>query len=111
MPEEDASAGEVDHAEIVVGVILPAGDDAAEVVEPGKEAFDLPASSGAAERPAILCTRPPAAIGGDHLDAVGGQQRGVERVAVVSPIADQSRGEVSKEAGVEGGRDEVRLMR
>ena len=54
MPEQDAGAGELQHAEEVLDVIFPAGDEAAGVVEPGKEAFDLPAAASRAQRPAVL---------------------------------------------------------
>jgi hypothetical protein len=48
-------------------------------------------------------------MGGDHLDAVGCHQLFVERVTVITAIADQARREVGEEAGVERGRrDEMR---
>src|SRR3989442_2023811 len=85
-------AGELDHAEVVLEVAFPSGDDAPGVVEPREEAFDFPSSADTAQRPAIL--RPGAAptIRGDHLDPVGAHERVIERVAVVAAVADPSGG-------------------
>jgi hypothetical protein len=50
---------------------FPSRDEAAEVVHPGEEPFDLPASSCSGEasrRPAFSLSV--AAVGRDHLDAV-----------------------------------------
>lgn len=104
-------AGELHHAEVVVEVAFPAGDDATGVVEPGEEAFDFPAPAGAPKRPTVLGARAASAIRGDHLNAVRRHQRLIEAVAVVAPIADQTRGDVGDEARIERGGDEVRLIR
>ncbi len=45
MPQEDYKAAELDHGEEVLLVILPTDDQAAEVMEPGEEAFDFPAAA------------------------------------------------------------------
>ena len=112
MPEEDSGAGQLQHAEKVLDVILPAGDQPAGVVEPGEEAFDLPAPARPTERAPILGRRAtPAAMPGDHLDPVLLAQEAIEGVAVVAAVADQSIRECREEAGVEGGGHEVRLMR
>jgi len=113
MPEEDAGARELNHAEEVLDVIFPPGDGATTVVEPGEEALDFPAPPPAAEGPPILRGRAAAAptMGGDHLDAVALADERIERIAGVATIADQSRGEFREEAGVEGGGDKVRLIR
>jgi hypothetical protein len=50
-------------------------------------------------------------VGRNHLDAITLAEDGIERIAVVPAVADQSRGEGAEEAGVEGGGDEVRLIR
>ncbi len=44
MPEQDAGAREVQHPEKILDVVFPAGDEPAGVMEPGKEALDLPAA-------------------------------------------------------------------
>lgn len=112
MPEEDLGAGQLQHAEEVLDVILPTGDQPAGVVQPGEEAFDLPATAGSTQRASVLGRRAPAAaMPGDHLDAVLLAQDLIEGIAVVAAVADQSIGEFGEEAGVEGGGHEVRLMR
>ena len=113
MPEEDPDAGELDHAEKVLDVIFPARDGAPEVMEPGKEAFDLPAAPTPTEGPPVLrgWAAAAAAMSGDHRDAIALPQERIERVAVVAAVADQSRGELGQEAGVEGRGNEVRLIR
>jgi hypothetical protein len=47
-PEEDNDAGELDESEEIVGVILPADEDAAVPLDPRKEAFDEPTAHVAA---------------------------------------------------------------
>ena len=92
--------------------VLPARDETTGIMQPGEEAFDLPATLGAAERAAVLRSDPATAtMARDHLDAVVREQLRVERITVVPAIPDQSLGEVGEEPGVEGRRDEVRLIR
>ncbi len=45
MPEHDVCTREVQHSEKVVDVVFPTGEKPAGVVEPGEEAFDLPAAA------------------------------------------------------------------
>lgn len=112
MPEEDSGAGQLQHAEEVLDVILPAGDQPAGVVEPGEEAFDLPATASPAQRAPILRRgATAAAMPGNHLDAVLLAQDLIERVAVVPTVTNESVGEIREETGVQRGGDEVRLMR
>jgi hypothetical protein len=61
MPEEDAGAGEMQQAEEVVDVPLPASHKPPEVVEPGKKPFDLPAATRTTDTPPIrvIVRRPP----------------------------------------------------
>ncbi len=80
-------------------------------LEPGKEPLDLPASLRPSQRPAVLGLRASLAIRGDHLDAVLRHQQVVESIAVIAAVADQAPREVGEEARVEGGGDEVWLIR
>ena len=92
-------AGEVDEAEEVFDVVFPSSDEAAVVLHPGKDAFDLPSAPIAAERSAILC--PPLAVRSvrrDHLDAVLSSELFIERIRVVGLIADQSCGQLVEQA-------------
>ncbi len=81
----------MDEAEGVSGVTLPAYDQAAEVMEPREPPLDLPAPPVAAQRPAVL-GRPAAVgtMGRDQFDALF-QQRFIHPIAVVGPVADESR--------------------
>ncbi len=100
------------HRHEVVDVTFPAGDETTEVMQPGEEAFDLPAPPRATQAAAILRdVTTAAAMRGDHLDAVRRHQGLVERVAVIAAIANQPRREIREEAGVEGWGDEVWLIR
>src|SRR3989304_5182698 len=103
----------MEHGEEVFGVIFPAGDEASRVVQPGKEALDLPAAAVAAQGATILRGRIHAAdvVGGDQFDAVAVAQMLIQSLAVVSPVADHLRGEFGEEALLERGFDEFRFMR
>ena len=70
MPEQQVEAGEVHEAEEVLDVVFPAGDQATEVVHPGKESFHLPASAVAAQHTAILGLTSAPTVGSDQFDAV-----------------------------------------
>ena len=91
---------------------LPACDDAAEVVEPGEEPFNLPPSAFAPKRPAILRLRfPMGTVGRDQFDGVGLREMLVESVTVVGAIADQSGREGFDPARRERGVNEPDFMR
>src|SRR3970040_124519 len=93
MPQEDDEAAELEHAEEIGFVKLPAREQSAEVMQPGEEPFDLPAAAIAAECSAILGSiLAVAAIRSDHADAVLAPQLSVERIAVVSRIANHPFG-------------------
>lgn len=112
MPEQDLGAGEMEHPDEVVDVTFPAGDEPPEIVQPGEESLDSPSPSRPPQASTVLgddATTAP--MRGNHLDAVGRHQLFVERVTVVTTIADQARREIGEETGVERGRDEMRLIR
>ena len=88
MPQQDLCARELEKAEEVPDVIFPAGNQASRVVEPGEEAFDLPAPAVPPQGAAVLGTASPRAIGRDHFDAVVVAQLRIEQVAVVPAVAD-----------------------
>jgi hypothetical protein len=56
-PEEDEEASELDEAEEVLRIELPADQQASAPLNPGEEAFDQPAPCISAEPSAILCER------------------------------------------------------
>lgn len=83
-----------------------AGYQTAKVLEPGEEAFDLPPTAVAAQRPTVLRLAAPRAVRRDQLDAALGGQLGVELVRIVGLVADQTDEGVVEEGRVEGLRDE-----
>ena len=92
-------AGKLDEAEEVLDVVFPSGDEAAEVVHPGKESLHLPAFSIAAELAAILCSASPSAsIRRNQFDSVLFRELGVERVRVVGFVTDEPGGEFVEKA-------------
>lgn len=112
MPQEDHEAAELDHSEEVDLMMFPARDQSAEVVKPGKEAFDFPASAVAPQFTTVLGGS--AAIvfmGRDEPNVVLLSEALVERIAIVSPVTDHSLGLGSREALRDGGFDEFRFMR
>jgi hypothetical protein len=54
MPKKDCRANELKHAEEVFEVAFPTGDDAAEIMHPGKQSLDLRAATTAAQRATVL---------------------------------------------------------
>ena len=83
-----------------------AGHETAEVVQPGEEAFDLPAATVAPVlAPILFVVAPRTPIGRDELDPALGRP-GIELVAVVALFADQARDLAPEEAGRERGVDE-----
>ena len=91
---------------------FPAGDDAAVVMEPGKEPLDFPSTASAPQWPSVL--GPHAAMGavrGDHLDPVRVPQVLIEPVAIVAAVADQPRRERIEERRAKGGVNERDFMR
>ena len=113
MPQEDNEAAELQHAEEVGLMIFPAADQAAKVVEPSEEPLDFPAAAVAAQFAAILGTLPAAIVfvGRDEPDAIFLPKALVERIAVVSAVADHSFWFGSCETLLDGGFDEFGFMR
>ena len=113
MPQKDDEAAELQHAEEVGFVIFPSADESAEVVKPGEEALDFPAAAVTAQFAAILGILPAAIIlvRRDESDAVFSPEALVERIAVVSAVADHSSRLGSGETLRDGGFDEFGFMR
>ena len=101
----------MDHSEVVFDVVFPAVHESAEVVHPGKESFDLPSFSVAAQGAAVLCFGASATVRSNHFDAVILGQLSVKPVGVVRLVADQPGGEFVEEAGGKDVFDEVALCR
>lgn len=83
-----------------------ARDQATKVLQPGEEAFDLPAAAVATELASILRLAPAAAVRRNQLDvALRGQPR-VQPIRIVGLVADQSDRRFAEELRVEGLLDE-----
>ena len=113
MPQENDEAAELEHTEEVGLVIFPAGDQPAEIVEPGEEALDFPAAAVAPQFTAVLGALAAAIVfvRRDEPDAVFLPQAPVQRIAVVGAVADHSLWFGAREALLDGGFDEFRFMR
>ena len=88
----------MDKAEEVFDVVLPSGDEAAEVVHPGEEPFHSPAPFVASQLSPILRLASAPTVGRDHFDAVLVGEHLIERVRIVGFVADQLRREFVEEA-------------
>lgn len=64
-----------------------ARDQAPEVLQPGKEAFNLPAAAVSAELTAVLRLAAPTAIGRDQLDVALHRQPCVKAIRIVRLVA------------------------
>jgi len=73
MPEQNDQAGQVHKSPEVLQVVVPAGYDAPELVQPGEEALHLPAPSVAPQGPPVLGGRIASvlhhAVRCDHFDS------------------------------------------
>src|SRR5271155_227132 len=81
-------------------------------MEPGKQAFDFPASAVAPESAPVLGFGPSAVrfVGRDQLDAVLLFEMRIQRIAVVGAVADQASRKRRGEALLDGGFDEFGFM-
>jgi len=113
MPQQDAEASEADEAEEVFGMAIPAVGDAPVVEKPGEEPLDLPAPPVATKHSTVLGLGA-LAIGTmrrDQLDPSFLAKALVERIAVVSSVANKTSGCEAEKAGVDRRFEELRLMR
>ncbi len=82
------------------------GDQATKVLQPGEEAFDLPAPAVPTELAAILRLAPAAAVRRDQFDVPLRGQPGVEAIRIVGLVANQPGRRFAEELRVEGLLDE-----
>ena len=87
----------------VFGMIFPADHEAAKVVQPGKQAFDLPSFAVAAQGAAVVeaGTGAPAAMRGDQQDFLF-EEFLAQWIAVVSAVRDEPPGQFIDQAFLEG---------
>src|SRR5579863_6190880 len=113
MPQEDDGTSKLHHPEEILWVVFPANDDASKVMKPSEQTLDLPATPVTAEHAAVL-RRFPAARGivrRNQLHAEAFANLGIQRIAVVSAVADQALGSFGEETTLDGGCDEFCFMR
>src|ERR1700676_2847782 len=112
VPQQDEDTAKLDQCEEVGLVIFPAGDQATEVMQPGKQSFDFPASAVAPEFTPVLGSGLAAVdlVRRDQFDSVLLGQVLVERIAVVSAVADHTFGRRRREALLDSGFDESSFM-
>jgi hypothetical protein len=113
MPQEDYSACELNHPEEILWVVFPANDDAAKVVKPREQALDLPATPVATQYPTILRCFSAArgVVWSNQLHTKTFANLGVQWIAVVGAVTDQTLGSLGEEASLDGGFDESCFMR
>src|ERR1700680_5241432 len=113
MPQEDHSACQLNHPEEILWVVLPANDDATIIMEPSKQTLDFPATAVAAQRAAVLGNWSAAvpAVRRDQLHMELFAYALIQRIAIVSFIADQSLRRLAKESAHERGFDERGFIR
>ncbi len=113
MPQQDDGAPELNQGEKIFKMVLLSHHQASEVLQPGKEAFDLPASAIAPELSSVLGLQSLAAtsVGCNHLDVPIFLQSLIKSIAVVSFISDQSSGNFVEKPCLEGLLDKRYFMR
>jgi pimeloyl-ACP methyl ester carboxylesterase len=109
MPQEDHSASELNHPEEILWVVFPANDDATKVMKPSEKTLDLPAAAVTTQAATVLRCGGHAHkfVRRDQLHAVAFLNALVQRVAVISAVADHSLGSFPEEALLERGFDLV----
>jgi hypothetical protein len=113
MPQEDDGTGQLDHPEEISWVVFPANDDASKVVKPSEQTLDLPTTPVAAQYAAVLRGFPAARgmMRRNQLHAEALANPRVQRITVVSAVADQSLGSFGNESLLDRGFDELGFMR
>jgi len=89
MFQQDQKAGELHEAEEVLNVVLPARDQAAEVMHPCKKPLHFPAPAVAPQLATVLRLAASPPVGRNHLDVVLFGEPFVELVRVVGFVADE----------------------
>ena len=113
MSQEDHGASQLDHPEEIFWVVFPTNDSAAKIMKPGEQTLDFPAPSVATQNAAVLrgSCNAHEFVGRDELHAVPLMDALVQRIAVVSAVADHSLGSLDEESLLERGFDEFCFMR
>src|SRR5215472_5367221 len=91
VPHQDEDAAELEHAEEVGLVILPADHQSAEVMQPGEQTLDLPAAAVAAQFATVLrlSLAPVRLVRRDQTHALLSESL-IQRVAIIGAVAWRS---------------------
>ena len=92
MPQQDDNASELHETEEAVRMVFPARDQAPEVLKPCEKALDLLAASIPPQRTAVLALLSIPPVGRDELDPSLHLEPGIQHVAVVRLVTDDSFG-------------------
>jgi len=108
--EHDHHTGKFGEAVEKERIEFVAGDQPAEVLQPGDGSLDDPAVTEATQRSTVLCWRlhPPAAMRADQLDPAGCQSL-AEWIAVGGAIVDETPGNVRSDRLVNQRLDQIHL--
>ena len=112
MPQENAETPKVHEALEVLSVPFVSRDDSSKVLEPCKQAFDLPTANVTAQWAAILgLLLPIRPMGRDQFNPPFVPEPLIQGVAFVCLVADQSIGGHAEETRVDGFFNERDLSR
>src|SRR6204780_3033450 len=113
MPQEDHGTCELNHAEEILWVILPANNDATIVMEPSKQTFNFPATTVAAQGATVLGdgSTPVPAVRRDQFHTELFAYPLVQRITVVRFVADQSLRCLPQKSPLQRGFDERGFIR
>ena len=102
----------MNHSLEIFYMVFVSDNQSPEVLEPGKQAFDLPSAPVTPQFPAVLGTRlfPSPTVRGDHLNTAFTQKLIVKFIAVVSFIANQFIRRIPRKAAIYSGLDKLYFM-
>jgi hypothetical protein len=113
MPQQDQHGSKLNHAEKIIAMTFPTYDQAPEVLQPCEEPLDLPSAFVAPKFSPVLAVGSCAiaTMRRDQFDSVLLGQKIIQCVAVIAPIRNQSLRLLGDKAVLEGGLDQLLLMR
>jgi len=93
-------------------MIFVANNQASEVLEPGKQPFDLPSARIAAKLPTVLGAlfAPLSSMRGNHFNATIIQKPLIKSIAIIGLIAHNAIRSIGREAAVDGRLNQLYLM-
>ena len=97
MPEQHVHAGQLHESEAVFNVVVPSGDEAAEVVDPGEQPLHSPTPAVTAQFAPALYFASVVPVWRNQFDRVLLGESGVEFVRIVSFVAAEPRWEFVEE--------------